>query len=85
MADAIKTFVVLDSGVSQADVERILPRGEDIEIVGLVHGIDDAWVRLHETANDLLLVVCSGQSCCSRTARRTASPAACSPRVPTTS
>jgi pilus assembly protein CpaE len=62
MNDPIKAFVVLDAGVSQADVERALPRGDDIEIVGLVHGIDDAWVRLHETANDLLIVVISGQS-----------------------
>jgi len=27
-----------------------------------VNGIDDAWVRLHETANDLLIIVCGGQS-----------------------
>ncbi len=62
MSDPIKTFVVLDSGVSQSDVERVLPRGDDVEIVGLVSGIDDAWVRIHETSNDLLVVVCSGQS-----------------------
>jgi pilus assembly protein CpaE len=62
MSDPIKTFVVLDSGVSQAEVERVLPRGEDVEVVGLVSGIDEAWVRLHETSNDLLIVVCSGQS-----------------------
>jgi pilus assembly protein CpaE len=62
MAEPIKAFVVLDSGVNQAEVERALPRSSDIEIVGLVHGIDDAWVRLHETSNDLLVIVCSGQS-----------------------
>ena len=49
MAEPIKTFVVLDSGVNQAEVERALPRGEDVEIVGLITGVDDAWVRLHET------------------------------------
>jgi pilus assembly protein CpaE len=62
LADPIKTFVVLDSGVSEGDVERALPGTADIEIVGMVHGIDDAWVRLHETSNDLLLVVCAGGS-----------------------
>jgi pilus assembly protein CpaE len=62
MASPIRTFVVLDSGVSDADVERALPRSEDVEIVGRVHGIDDAWVRLHETSNDLLVVVCAGAS-----------------------
>src|ERR1700680_4771986 len=62
MAEPIKTFVVLDSGVNQSDVERALPHSVHVEIVGLVQGIDDAWVRLHETPNDLLIVVCSGQS-----------------------
>ncbi len=62
MADPIKAFVVLDAGVSQADIERALPRDGDVEIVGFVQGIDDAWVRLHETSNDLLLVACAGQS-----------------------
>jgi pilus assembly protein CpaE len=62
VADPIKTFVVLDAGVNQADVERALPRGGEVDLVGLVTGVDDAWVRLHETSNDLLLIVCSGQS-----------------------
>ncbi len=34
MADAIKTFVVLDAGVNQAEVERALPRSGEVEIVG---------------------------------------------------
>jgi pilus assembly protein CpaE len=62
MAEPIRTFVVLDAGVSQEDIERVLPKSEEVEIVGLVHGIDDAWVRLHETANDLLVIVSGGQS-----------------------
>jgi pilus assembly protein CpaE len=62
MADPIKTFVVLDAGVNQTEVERALPRGDEVEIVGVVNGIDDAWVRLHETANDLLVIACAGQS-----------------------
>jgi len=62
MADPIKTFVVLDAGVSQSDVDRALPQSGEVDIVGLVTGIDDAWVRLHETAADLLVVVCSGAS-----------------------
>ena len=62
MAEPIKTFVVLDAGVSETDVEKTLPRGADIEVVGIVHGIDEAWVRLHETSSDLLIIVCSGQS-----------------------
>jgi pilus assembly protein CpaE len=62
VAEQIRTFVVLDAGVNQAEVERALPSSDDIEIVGLAHGVDDAWVRIHETSNDLLLIVCAGQS-----------------------
>jgi len=62
MAEPTRTFVVLDSGVNQDEVGRMLPKSDEIEIVGLVTGIDDAWVRLHETANDLLIIVSSGHS-----------------------
>src|SRR6516165_5092385 len=62
MAEQIRTFVVLDPGVSQEEVEKALPSDDEVEIVGLVTGIDEAWVRIHETSNDLLLVVCAGQS-----------------------
>ena len=62
MVEAIRTFIVLDSGVSQSDIERALPRGGDVDVVGVVHGLEDAWVRLHETSNDLLVVACAGHS-----------------------
>jgi pilus assembly protein CpaE len=62
MVEQIRTFVVLDAGVNQSDVENALPKSDEIDIVGLVTGIDEAWVRIHETSNDLLLIVCAGQS-----------------------
>jgi pilus assembly protein CpaE len=62
MADPIRTFVVFDAGVNQGEIERLLPKSDDVDVVGLVSGVDDAWVRLHETANDLLVIVCGGQS-----------------------
>ena len=62
MAEPIKTFVVLDAGINRSDIEHALPRGEDVDVVAMVDGVDDAWVRLHETANDLLLIACAGQS-----------------------
>ena len=62
MAEPIRTFVVLDAGVNQEDVERALPKTEESRSSALVNGIDEAWVRLHETANDLLVIVCAGQS-----------------------
>jgi len=62
VAEPIKTFVVLDAGINRSDIEHALPRGEDVDVVAMVDGVDDAWVRLHETANDLLLIACAGQS-----------------------
>jgi pilus assembly protein CpaE len=62
VAEPIKAFVVLDAGINRADIEYALPRGDDVEVVATVEGIDDAWVRLHETANDLLVIACAGQS-----------------------
>jgi pilus assembly protein CpaE len=60
--EQIRTFVVLDTGVNQSEVETALPSSQEVEIVGVVTGIDEAWVRIHETSNDLLVVVCAGQS-----------------------
>ncbi len=62
MAEPIKTFVVLDQGVDRREVERLLPANGEIEIAGMVEGIDEAWVRMHESSNDLLLIVTAGPS-----------------------
>jgi pilus assembly protein CpaE len=62
MDEPIRAFVVVDSGVNRTDVERALPTGSGVEIVGIVDGIDDAWVRLHETSNDLLVIAIAAQS-----------------------
>ena len=62
MPEPIRTFVILDAGVSRVDVERALPTMGGVEVVGIVEGIDDAWVRLHETSNDLLVIALQGQS-----------------------
>lgn len=62
MADLIRAFVVLDAGVDRADIERALPADTGVEIVAIVQGIDEAWVRLHETSNDLLVIAIAAQS-----------------------
>jgi len=62
MSNPIRTFVALDAGVNKDDLERSLPRNPEIEVVGMVDGLEDAWVRLHETPNDLLVLACAGQS-----------------------
>jgi pilus assembly protein CpaE len=62
MNDAIRAFVAVDAGVSHELVERALPRGDGIEIVGVVDGMDSGWATLQETANDVLVVACAGHS-----------------------
>ncbi|HEY0417444.1 MAG TPA: AAA family ATPase [Gaiellaceae bacterium] len=61
MADKIKTLVALDSGVGREFVDASLPR-DGIDVVGIVEGLDESWLTLQETANDLLIVACSGHS-----------------------
>jgi pilus assembly protein CpaE len=60
--EPIRAFVILDSGVNRTEVERALPSGGGVQIVGMVEGVDEAWVRLHETSNDLLVIAIEGQS-----------------------
>jgi pilus assembly protein CpaE len=62
MAERIKAFVALDAGMSREVVEQSLPRGGDVDLVGLVEGLDEAWLTLQEVVNDVLVVACAGHS-----------------------
>lgn len=62
MADSIKTFVAVDTGMSRDIVEESLPRSGNIDLVGIVEGLDEAWLTLQEVPNDLLVVACAGHS-----------------------
>jgi pilus assembly protein CpaE len=63
MADHIRTFVALEKGIGREEVQRSLPApGGDVEVVEMAEGLDKAWLALHETPADLLLIACSGFS-----------------------
>jgi pilus assembly protein CpaE len=62
MAERIKAFVALDAGMSREVVEQSLPRGGDVDVVGLVEGLDEAWLTLQEVVNDVLVIACAGHS-----------------------
>src|SRR5829696_6402874 len=63
MTDSIKTLIALDGGVDAEVVRAALPEGQsDIQIVGLVHGLDETWRILQETTTDLLVIACAGHS-----------------------
>jgi pilus assembly protein CpaE len=63
MADAIKTLVALDDGVDADVVRAALPENHaEIQVVGLVQGLDETWRILQETTTDLLVIGCRGYS-----------------------
>jgi len=62
MAESIKAFVALDVGMSRELVEQSLPSAASVQVVGLVEGLDEAWLTLQEVPNDLLVVACAGHS-----------------------
>jgi DNA-binding NarL/FixJ family response regulator len=62
MADRIKALVALDTGMTADSVERAIPADGQIDLVGVVDGLDEAWTTLQETPVDLLVVACVGHS-----------------------
>jgi pilus assembly protein CpaE len=58
----IRTLVSLDSGIEEQTVRAALPATPDIQIVGIVKGVDESWSTLQETPTDLLVIACSGYS-----------------------
>ena len=62
MSGQIRAFVAMDSGVDQNLVQSSLPSDSEIQIVGLVDGLEESWATLQETPADLLVVACAGYS-----------------------
>ena len=62
MEHPTRTLVSLDAGIDEQTVRASLPVSTDIQIVGIVRGVDESWTTLHETPADLLVVACSGYS-----------------------
>jgi DNA-binding NarL/FixJ family response regulator len=62
MAGTIRAFVAVDAGVSREVITESLPHDGNVEVVGVVEGLDEAWLTLQEVANDLLVVACAGHS-----------------------
>jgi pilus assembly protein CpaE len=62
VAAPIRAFIAVDSGVSREVVTGSLPHDGNVEVVGVVEGLDEAWLTLQEVSNDLLVVACAGHS-----------------------
>lgn len=62
MSALVRTLVAIDSGVDRDAVRGALPAAGEIQIVGVIEGLDESWSTLQETPTDLLLVACHGYS-----------------------
>ena len=62
MQHPTRTLVSLDAGIDEEIVRAALPATTDIQIVGVVRGVDESWMTLQETPAELLLVACTGYS-----------------------
>jgi pilus assembly protein CpaE len=63
MTQAIRALVAVDEGVDHALLQTALPAHRtEIQIVGIVDGLDEGWATLQETQSDLLVVACTGYS-----------------------
>jgi pilus assembly protein CpaE len=58
----MKVFVALDEGVPRDAVEAALPGKKEIELTGMVEGLEEAWKALERVPSDLLVVACVGHS-----------------------
>ena len=62
MSGRIQALVAVDAGVDGQAIQTMLPDGNNVEVVGIVNGLDESWRTLQETATDLLIVACAGYS-----------------------
>ena len=62
MQHPTRTLVSLDAGIDESTVRSALPAASDIQVVGIVRGVDESWTTLQETPTDLLVIACTGYS-----------------------
>ena len=63
MSETIRALVAVDEGVDHGVLQSALPAHRtEIQIVGIVDGLEESWATLQETPTDLLVVACTGYS-----------------------
>jgi pilus assembly protein CpaE len=58
----IRALVAVDSSLSREAVQAALPATDQIEITGVIYGLDESWNALQEAPTDLVVVTCKGYS-----------------------
>jgi pilus assembly protein CpaE len=56
MHNTIRTFVAVAPGLNGESVRPLMPGMPDVELVGLVNGLDQSWEVMQSTSADLILV-----------------------------
>jgi hypothetical protein len=51
MAARIHALVALDEGVDSQSIQAMLPDGSDVEVVGIINGLDESWRTLQGSSN----------------------------------
>src|SRR5919109_4543828 len=59
---SIRALVAVDSSLGRDAVQAALPATDQIEITGVIYGLDESWNALQEAPTDLVVVACSGYS-----------------------
>jgi pilus assembly protein CpaE len=58
----VRIFVAVDTSVDRSLVQEALPAAGEIEILGVINGLEESWNALQEAPIDLVAVACGGQS-----------------------
>jgi pilus assembly protein CpaE len=58
----VHALVAVDADVDSQLIQSMLPDGNNIEIVGIINGLEESWRTVQETSCDLLIVACEGYS-----------------------
>src|SRR5207244_5781772 len=58
----IRALVAVDSSLERDAVQAALPAIDQIEITGVIYGLDESWNALQEAPTDLVVVACKGYS-----------------------
>jgi pilus assembly protein CpaE len=59
---SIRALVAVDATLGRDAVQAALPAIDQIEITGVIYGLDESWNALQEAPVDLVVVACKGYS-----------------------
>ncbi len=62
MAGALRTLVAVDSGLDTHELANTVTSDADINVVGVINGMEETWRALQDSSCDVLVVACEGYS-----------------------